>query len=70
MYHVPVLELAGEDCIRDIFDYLKGLSKKAQTNKDSVSHYMLSEDNLDYGWSFAKKAKVGEIHEGVCGAHQ
>jgi hypothetical protein len=79
----PILtvELSAEDWRREIINYLKDPSKKVDKQlKYMAIKYVLLEDELYYHTIDGvllkclgeAKAKIlmGEIHEGVCGAHQ
>jgi hypothetical protein len=75
------VELSAEDWRKEIIDYLKNPSKKVDKQlRYKVIKYVLLEDELYYRtidgvllkYLGEEEANVlmGEIHEGVCGAHQ
>jgi hypothetical protein len=79
----PILtvELSAKDWRKEIIDYLKNPSKKVDKQlRYKASKYVLLEDELYYRtidgvllkYLGEEEANVlmGEIHEGVCGAHQ
>jgi hypothetical protein len=79
----PILnmELSAKDWRKGIIDYLRNPSKKADKQlRYRAIKYVLLEDELYYHAIDGvllkclgeEKAKIlmGEIHEGVCGAHQ
>jgi ribonuclease HI len=78
---ILTMELPTEDWRKDIMDYLKNLSKKVDKQlRYRAITYVLLEDELYYRTidgvllkflgEEEVKTLMGEIHEGVCGAHQ
>jgi hypothetical protein len=78
---IVVVELLAEDWRKEIIDYLKDPSKKVDKQlRYRAIKYILLEDELYYRTIDGvllkclgeEEAKIltGEIHEGVCGAHQ
>jgi hypothetical protein len=78
---ILTVELSAEDWRKEIIDYLKNPSKKVDKQlRYKVIKYVLLEDELYYRtidgvllkYLGEEEANVlmGEIHEGVCGAHQ
>jgi len=81
----PILEVLSavstDDWRKEIIDYLKDLSKKVERRvRFQTTKYVLLEEELYYRTidgvllkclgEAESKSLVGEIHEGVCGAHQ
>jgi hypothetical protein len=77
------LDLSTDDWRKKIIDYLENLSQKISRQlRYKATKFVLLEDDLYYRtidgiWHLlkclgAKESKnlMGEIHEGVCGAHQ
>jgi len=71
----------ADDWRKEIIDYLKDPSKKVERRiRFQATKYLLLEDELYYRTidgvllkclgNDEAKSLVGEIHEGVCGAHQ
>jgi len=83
-YH-PILEVlsavSADDWRREIIDYLKDPSRKVERRvKFQATKYVLLEEELYYRTidgillkclgEDESKSLMGEIHDGVCGAHQ
>jgi len=81
----PILEIlstvSADDWRREIIDYLKDPSKKVERRvRFQATKYVLFEEKLYYRTidgvllkclgDDESKSLMGEIHEGVCGAHQ
>jgi len=81
----PILEIlsavSADDSRREIIDYLKDPSKKVERRfRFQATKYVLLEEELYYRTidgvllkclsNDESKSLMGEIHEGVCGAHQ
>ena len=84
--HQPILEvfsstIGPDDWRKEIIDYLKDQSKKVERRvRFQATKYVLLDDELYYHTvdgilvrclgDDESKSLMGEIHEGVCGAHQ
>jgi len=81
----PILEIlsaaSADDWRREIINYLKDLSRKVERRvRFQATKYVLLEEELYYRTidgvllkclgEDESKSLMGEIHEGVCGAHQ
>jgi len=81
IHEITTLELVADDWMRDIIDYLKNPSQKVSMQlRYKETKFVVLEEDLHY-WTIEgvllrcignKESKVlmGQIHEGVCGAHQ
>ena len=84
-WYQPILNMlstiGANDWRKEIIDYLKNPSKKVERRiKFQATKYVLLEDELYYRTidgvllkclgNDEAKSLIGEIHEGVCGAHQ
>jgi ribonuclease HI len=78
---ILIVELPDDDQRKEIIDYLRDPSKKVDKQlRYKAIKYVLSEDELYYRTidgvllkclgEEETKSLMGEIHEGVCGAHQ
>jgi len=76
-----LLAVSTDDWRREIIDYLKDLSKRVESRvRSRATKYVLLEEGLYYRTIYGVLLKslsddearslMGEIHEGVCGAHQ
>lgn len=81
MNEIMVLELPDGDWRKEIVEYLKDPSKKVDRRiRFPSTQYVLLEEDLYYRTIVGvllkcmgeeeAKVLIGEIHEGVCGAHQ
>jgi hypothetical protein len=81
MCDVSILELSADDWRREIIDYLRNPSQKVSRQlRFWATKFILLEDDLYYRTIDSvllkclgveeSKCLMGEIHEGVCGAHQ
>jgi hypothetical protein len=75
------LDLSTDDWRKKIIDYLENLSQKISRQlRYKATKFVLLEDDLYYRTLYGvllkcisveeSKNLMGEIHEGVCGAHQ
>jgi len=72
--------VSDDDWRKEIIDYLKDLSRKVERRvRFQATKYVLLDEEFYYGtidWVLIRclsddesKSLMGEIHEGVCGAH-